>query len=368
MAGYRIISSDNHVIEPPDLWTTRIEGRFTDRAPRVVRIEGFDYWLCEGLRLVSMAGGAQAGRRFEGAEKLSRRDVHENVRPGGYIPDEYVKDMDIDSVDAGIIFPTVGLLLYGVPDGELLTAICHVYNDWIAEFCQAHPKRLNGIAMLNVDDIQSATRELERCAKLGLVGAMVTAYPPEDRPFSLPEYEPLWAAAEELGIPLALHSSTNRSLQQVAAHLTINFIVNLDYWVRMSLTSIIMGGVFERHPNLQLGAVEWELSWIPHFLDRIDYLYTQRSHEFAPHRFSEDMLPSDYFHRNLFASFQEDAIGIRLRDVIGVDCLLWGSDYPHQESTFPRSRKILEEVLASCTEEEKSKIAGGNAARVYGID
>ena len=114
--------------------------------------------------------------------------------------------------------------------------------------------------------------------------------------------------------------------------------------------------------------MEHELSWVPHFLERLDYTYSQRASGMSGHRFKEDLLPSDYFHRNVFLGFQEDALGIRLRDIIGVDNLQWGSDYPHQESTFPRSREILEEILADCTEEEKGKIAGGNHARVYNID
>ena len=114
--------------------------------------------------------------------------------------------------------------------------------------------------------------------------------------------------------------------------------------------------------------MEHELSWIPHFLDRLDYTYTQRTQNGVWYRYKEDMLPSDYFHRNVFLAFQEDALGIRDRDIIGVDNLLWGSDYPHSESTFPRSRQILEEILVECTEEEKSKITGENAARVYHLD
>ena len=111
-----------------------------------------------------------------------------------------------------------------------------------------------------------------------------------------------------------------------------------------------------------------ELSWVPHFLDRIDYSYTERPLKEAFYRFQEDMLPSNYFHRNVFVGFQEDALGIRLRDIIGVDNLLWGSDYPHVESTFPKTREILEEILADCTEEEKAKIVAGNATRIYHLE
>ena len=112
-----------------------------------------------------------------------------------------------------------------------------------------------------------------------------------------------------------------------------------------------------------------ELSWAPHFLDRLDYNYTQRFQDnLEGYRFKGDALPSDFFHSNVFLGFQEDALGIRDRHIIGVDQLQWGGDYPHEESTFPRSRQIIEEILADCTEEEKAKIAGGNAARVYNLN
>ena len=189
-----------------------------------------------------------------------------------------------------------------------------------------------------------------------------------------PEYEPLWATAEDLRIPLSLHIGTNRLGQgqrlQTQEEITPSFFCNVDHWVRMSLAHMIYSGVFERHPKLQMGSIEMELSWAPHFLDRLDYTYTQRppGEVYGWHRYKEDMLPSDYFHRNVFVAFQEDGLGIRDRQIIGVDNLMWGSDYPHFESTFPRSQEIIEEILAECTGEEKAKIVGGNAARVYHLD
>jgi len=373
MAGYRVISSDNHVMEPPDLWTDRIDAKFRDRAPLTVREEDGDGWYCDGLRITTGFGfgGSQTGRRFEEPEKLTAADLFENVRPGGYIPEEQVKDMDLDGVDVSILYPTLGLQLFKVPDSDLLNAIFKTYNDWLAEFCQASPKRLTGIAMINVDDVPVGVEELERCRKLGLVGAMITVYPPEDRRYDSPEYEPLWAAAQDLAMPLALHAATNRFGSGEGDRTSNNrfaVTINFDHYVRMSLTDMILTGVFERYPKLQIGAVEHELSWAPHFLDRIDYNYSQRARGVSGYRFKENMLPSDFFRRNVFLGFQEDALGIQLREIIGVDTLQWGSDYPHQESTFPRSREILEEILADCTEEEKAKIAGGNAARVYGLN
>ena len=311
--------------------------------------------------------------RFEAPEKLAiDSGTFDDVRLGGYIPEEHIKDMDIDGIDINIVYPTVGLLLFGVPDGELLTSVFATYNDWVSEFCNANLKRLRGIAMLNVDDIQQSVKELERCAKLGFCGAMITVYPPEERSYDLPEYEPLWAAAEDLQMPFGLHAGTNRAGpgQEFQNIETIRpaFVSNFDHWVRVSISHMIFTGVFERHPKLQIGSVEAELAWAPHFLDRIDYTYTQRPQEWSPYRFKEDRLPSDFFHSNVFLSFQEDELGIQLRHRIGVDNLLWGADYPHPESTFPRSLEIIEEILEDCTDEEKAKIAGGNSARVYNLN
>ena len=373
MANYRIISSDNHVMEPPDLWVSRIDEKYRDRAPHTVMEEDGEWWYCDGMKISTGFGfgGAQTGRRFESPEELTSGDVFENVRPGGYIPEEQIKDMDLDGIDVSILYPTLGLQLFKVPDSELLTAVFGTYNDWLGEFCQAAPKRLAGIAMINVDDVEVGVAELERCHKLGFIGGMITVYPPEDRRYDSPIYDPLWAAAQDLGMPLAMHAATNRFGSGEGDRASTNrfsVTVNFDHYVRMSLTDMIFCGVFERYPRLQMGAVEHEVSWAAHFLDRMDYNYTQRARGVSGYRFKNDMLPSDFFRRNVFLGFQEDGLGIQLRDIIGVDTLQWGSDYPHQESTFPRSREILEEILAECTLEERAKIAGGNAARVYNLN
>ncbi len=374
MSNFRIISSDNHVIEPAELWADKVDSKFRERAPHVVYSDqpggdvNGDWWFYDGYKVMSPTMGTLAGVRFEEPERINLKGKMEDVILGGYIPEEHVKDLDIDGVDVSILYPTVGLLLYSVPDSQLLTSILSTYNDWLAEFCKPFPKRLLGIAMLNVDDVPASIKEMERCKKMGLPGAMITVYPSEAHSYDKPEYEPLWAAAQDLDMPLSLHVGTNRpNPGQVIdfESATATQFSNNDHWVRMSIGNMIFSGVFERYPKLQIGAIENELSWIPHFLDRIDYNYTQRQSEVAPYRFKGDALPSDFFHSNVFVSFQEDALGIRDRDIIGVDQLMWASDYPHPESTFPRSREIIEQVLEDCTEEEKAKIVGLNAARVY---
>ena len=369
MGSYRVISSDDHLFEPPDLWTSRLGARFGDRVPRIVRLEtGGDWWFCDGFKGQPLSTGTMAGERFD-----VRRDTvtgtDENVRPGAYYPDARVEDMDLDGVDVSIIYPNAGFLLYGVPDTELLNAVFSTYNDWVAEYSRAYPDRLKGLGMINLDEVEWGVAELERCHKLGLAGALIPVQPPPGRGYNLPEYEALWATAQDLGMPLSLHTGTNRT--GAAAPLADpeffppEVITANDYAVRVSLTQLIFSGVFERYPKLHAGSVEFELAWAPHLIARMDYAYTQPAQRKNWHRFKEDMLPSDYFHRNVFLGFQEDALGIKLRHVIGVDNIQWGSDYPHEESTFPQSQAILDEILADCTEEEKAKISGGNAARVY---
>ena len=372
MTKNRVISSDNHVFEPSDLWTSRIDSKFRERAPHVVAMDdGGHWWVCDGIKSIGFAGASQVGRRFEEPEKLTNITSSEDVRPGGYIPEEHVKDMESDGVEVSLVYPTVSLVLYRtVTDTNLLTSIASAYNDWLAEFCKPLPSRLKGIAMLNVDDVGIGIKEMERCANMGLAGAMITVYPREEKAYDLPEYEPLWAAAQDLGLPLTLHSLTNRPGPGMATSFdTVSpaYVCNMDHWVRMSIARMIFSGVFERYPKLHVGSVEMELSWAPHFLDRLDYTYTQRPPTMLPYRYKEDMLPSDYFHRNVFLGFQEDGLGIRDREIIGVNNLLWGSDYPHPESTFPKSQEIIQQILAECTEEEKAKIVGGNAARIYNL-
>ena len=374
MSQYRVISSDNHIVEPPELWTSRIAAKYRDRCPRIERVDGGDVWIADGVAILSAASmGAQPGVRFEDPDQLVKDDVFEHVRLGAYIGEEAVKDMDIDGMDMGFLYPTTGLVLYfTVPDSRLFDALCGAYNDFVADFCTAAPSRLKGIAMLNVDDVATGVAELERCSKLGFSGAMIPVYPPEQMRYNSPEYDRLWAAAQDLEMPLSLHITTPRPqadrvwTEVLDKFVFANFLLtNGDYWVRVSLTDMILSGVFDRYPKLMVGSVEHELNWVPYFLERLDYSYDQRATGRFGYRLADGLRPSDVFHRNVFVDFQEDFQGIKNRDIIGVDNILWGSDYPHTESTWPRSRQFIEETMADCTEDEKAKMVGGNAARIY---
>jgi len=372
MTPAMILSSDSHVFEPPDLWTTRIDAAFRDRAPRMQRTDGADQLVVEADQVISGIGLiSNAGARFEAPETISGQGRFEDVPRGGYDPGQHLRDMEVDGVAGEVLYPSQGLFYFRVADTALMSAIFRAYNDWLAEFCKTDASRLKGIAMINLDDVQDGIRELERAARLGLGGAMITEYPLEHRRYDQPEYEPFWAAAQALGMPLSLHTATRRqgkirgagdkTLRDASSRATKAF------YPALSMCDLIFSGVFERYPRLTLAIVEFELAWAPHVLTSMDYTYRERHGE-AIYRFKGGMRPSDFFHRNIVLSFQEDVIGIRLRDAIGVDNMMWGSDYPHSESTFPRSREILKAILAGVPDDEQAKIVGGNTARVYRFD
>src|SRR5881296_1838796 len=286
-----ILSSDSHVFEPPDLWTTRIDAAFRDRAPRMQRIDGADQLVVEADQVISGIGLiSNANARFEAPETISAQGRFENVHRGGYDPDQHLSDMELDGVAGEVLYPSQGLFYFRVTDTPLMSAIFRAYNDWLADFCRTDRTRLKGIAMINLDDVQDGIRELERTARMGLAGAMITEYPLEHRRYDQPEYEPLWAAAEALDVPLSLHTATRRqgkirgagekTLRDASSRATKAF------YPALSMCDMIFSGVFERHPGLTLAIVEFELAWAPHVLSSMDYTYRERHGE-AIYRFKD---------------------------------------------------------------------------------
>ena len=372
MSTYKLISSDSHIIEPPDLWEKHIEPKFRDRAPFLAHEETTDQWYADGGKVkFGTFANAQPGVRWEHPELISVEGRYKDVLAGGLDPHAHVADMDLDGVAGGVLYPSMGLTLYCVPDDDLLTAIFRAYNDWLADFCSVYPKRLKGIAMLNMDDVDEGVKELERAANMGLGGAMMALLGKHEK-YDHPDYERLWAAAQDLDIPISLHTAclrvTEGSPFNQIHQSTPEDLTNHEYHARNAIAQIIFSGVFERYPKLKIGAIEFEILWAPYFMGRMDNTYRERTPGKEIKRFKGEAMPSDFFRNNVFISFQEDPLGIRLRSEVGVDNLLWGSDYPHSESTFPRSRQIVEEILEGVPEEEKAKIVGGNTARVYHFD
>ena len=372
MSNGLVISSDSHVFEPPDLWTKRIDAPFRDRAPRMKRVGDVDQLVVEGDQMISGIGLiSNAGARFEAPETISAQGRFDDVHVGGYDPEQHIKDMKIDGVSGEVLYPSQGLFYFKIVDSALMSAVFRTYNDWLAEFCATNPDQLKGIAMINLDDVGDGVRELERCAKLGLPGAMIAEYPLEERRYDNSEYEVFWAAAQDLDMPLSLHTATRREgrrrSQGAATVRDASSRSTKVFYPAASLCDMIFSGVFERYPGLKMAVVEFELSWVPYLVSSMDYTYVERNEE-ASYRFKNNLRPSDFFHSNVYLSFQEDDVGIRLRDIIGVDSMMWGSDYPHSESTFPKSMEILDRILDGVPQDERDKIVGTNVARLYNFD
>ena len=373
MERLKLISADSHVIEPGDLWTNYMAQEFKDRAPRVEREDDNDVFKCEGITLLPVGALSAAGRP---SDKVRAQGSYNNdVPPGSWDPHERVKEMVVDGVEAEVLYPSIALRMFGLSDRPFQLACFQAYNSWLADYCQAYPNRLKGIAMLNVDSVEDGVGELKRAKKLGLAGGMIPQRPVFGR-YDSPMYEPLWEASTDLDMPLAIHIGCSRWTpsegagavgQSRGAGAGLVEFTNQEYDMKDNIASIIYSGVFERHPTLKIGLVEYEVSWAPYLLYRMDRHYEERPAMFDETRFKGDMIPSDFFKRNVYLSFQEDPVGIQLREYVGVETLMWGSDYPHAESTFPKSREIVDRILEGVPEEEKILIAGENCAKMFNV-
>jgi len=378
MAEYKLISADSHIVEPPDMYAGRIAPKFRDRAPKMERRttptgREYDAWVINGMQVGTLGAVMQAGQRFEDPSQIDFLGVWEDVRKGGYDPHAMIKENEKDGVWGSCLQPSQGLFWYRVPDSELLSAICGAYNDWITDFCKPYPERLKGIGMLNVDDVDEACQELERCKQLGLVGVFIPVSPLPDKPYRHPVYERLWWTAQDADMPLLMHIATNRSgvpgceFTMNIGELTGAGRSTTDHWVRYSLSAMLFAGVFDRYPRLKVGSVEHETAWIPHWLKQMDFTYRERPVFTKGWKSREGMLPSDYWRRNMFVEFMEDDLGVEMRKHIGVENMLWGSDFPHAESTWPQSKQFLDRIFDGVPEEDRRKITSGNAAKLFGF-
>jgi len=382
MALGSVISADSHMFEPADLWVGRLDARFKDRAPRMEPIEGKPgvSLIAPGIRPFPIASLSAAGRSGE-ALKQHYGSGYEAARPSGWDPVERIKDQEIDGVCSEVLYTSPGMPLFALQDAELQHHCFKVYNEWLAEFCSHNPKRLIGIALIALNDIGAAVTELERCARAGLRGAMIWGFAPEGRPYSSKEYEPFWAAAQDLGMPVSLHVITagGGSSPSLGAHKyisqsekdtpgigTIGGYMFMTADVQQSLLVIVMSGVLERFPRLKLVSAENDTGWLPHFMYRLDHAY----HKYGKLSGIRDLelKPSDYLRRQLWATFQDDPTGTVTYQFFGADRYMWASDFPHTDSTWPHSQEVIRRDFAGVPEEVTRKIVCDNAAQLYGIE
>ncbi len=368
MAEYRVISGDSHFVEPASMWTDRIDPKFRDKAPHTINgykgREG-EFFVCENISPVQVAG-------FFGSGKSSE-ELPEHVKKGFEVapksvwnPAERLKEQDADGVSAEVLYTSMGMLLFGLDDADLRAACFRAFNNYAAEYCSHDPKRLIGLGTVTLEDIPAAVTELERIAKKGLRGTLIWGAPPEDKPYSLPDYDPFWAAAQDLNMPLSLHILTGRGGVRFSRRRVLFGYMKLPQEIQLTFADMITGGVLERFPRLKLVSAENDISWVPHFMYRLDHAYDRLRHFEG---LSLPMMPSEYMKRNVVATFQFESTNVNFtRQIYGAENIMWSSDYPHTDSPWPRSRQYIAEGFKDIPKADVQKIVGDNAAHLYGIN
>jgi predicted TIM-barrel fold metal-dependent hydrolase len=366
---YKIIDADAHMCELPNLWVERIDRQFRERAPRVVKDphgKKGSFFVCENLPPMRVSGAFAAGQTFD--KKFLEAGI-EDALPGGWDPAERLKDMERDGVEAAVLYTTFGFVLFQIEDAALQEACFRVYNDWLAEFCSYAPKQLAGLALIPLFDVERGRQELERCRKMGLRGALIWASPPETQPYSAAVYDPFWATAQDLEMPLSLHLATGRRKEsKIDESNMAEFWVNLvarPHEIQHSLLMLIFSGVLERFPRLKFVSAENDIAWVPHVLERADKYHRRLKQGY---NVALSLKPSEYFRRQLYATFIDDPMGLKTYQLTGsADNFMWSTDYPHQASTWPRSQEVLARDFQGLPEDDKRKIVRDNAAKLYGF-
>ncbi|MEJ2133086.1 MAG: amidohydrolase family protein, partial [Gammaproteobacteria bacterium] len=325
---YFMVSTDGHVQEPGDLWKTRIEKKYRERLPGVATDEkGRKFQKTEGFRPIRLRN-----IEFKGEDALRNG--------AGQTPEERLADLEADGVDCEILFPNKGLTIWATPDAEFSQAMC-------------------------------AILEIQRCAKLGFRGLALPCKPIWGAPdhaalnYNLPEFDPLWACIQDVDLPITFHVSTGRDPRTSRGNggAVINYAVHSLAPTMEPIANLCSSGVLERFPKLRFGSVEAGIGWVPWALWAMDEAY-RKHHMFV--RPKLEMLPSEYFRSNGFATFQEDKPGLDLaREHDLTDNFMWANDYPHHEGTWPHSAQAIERTMTALDDHERAKILGLNAARVF---
>ena len=358
---HELISADSHVNPPPTMWADYLPSAFRDLAPRVESTDEGDFQVFEGRRTPIVGIGAMAGKKPEDYSWNIRRLTDQ--RAGGFDPGERIVDMDADHLRAEVLYGGGPL---PCANEELRRASYGAYNDWLADFCAYAPDRLLGMAYIPVDCPESAIAEVKRCAARGLRGCVISRFPGEGEWYDA-EWDPFWRCLLDVGWPGGIHvGGTGRDRPQPSTDATgfMSDLLMSKFAMAEACTRIVLSGLLARYPELQIVSVEGQLGWLPFVNYYLDHLWEK--HRFWTRNQLEEP-PSFYFKRQVHATFMEDPVGLREREFIGVDNIMWSSDYPHSETTWPNSKKLTEEWMGGFPEEERRKILFENAERLYGL-
>jgi predicted TIM-barrel fold metal-dependent hydrolase len=365
--GMRVISADDHVNPPPTIYAERVPRDWRERMPQVVRRGEQDFLLFEGTEKPFVLLDGAAGLDAKNLTLLAKTKF--DGRRGGWESANRLEDMVFDGVDGQVLFGAGvgGGVSIRTLERPMQEVMIRAYNDWLTEHCSADPKRLVAVGELPVWDIEASIAEARRCSKMGMRGVAIPSIPafpdspPGDKPYHDPAYEPLWNVLEELDLPIHMHLGTRPLGRGLESLRMVNLSVNKAAMAE-PIAVFIFGGILQRHPKLKLVSVESGVGWMAFLVPWLDNVFGRhRYHTKSP--LTE--LPSFYFHRQVYGTFIEDEVGIRNRDIIGVDNIMWSSDYPHINSSWPESQASIQRHFKDCTPEETQKMVGGNAARLY---
>ena len=377
---YNRISADSHIDLPwlpNDLFTSNASAALKDRMPHVVDGPDGPHWTSKsGHSYGLLCGVGPSGAKLvpgqnHRVDRMAEVGLFDDYKKQGKRrptdPALRLKDAELDGVDAEVIFGILGAATR-LGDQEAAREMFRIYNDWLMNFCSYAPDRLIGLACLPYGNVDDAVKEVHRAAKIGLRGLELSCSW-DMAPMFHPMWEPLWQAVSEVNLPLHFHTFPSVSPEERAQ--TPKEVLRAAMFTRVSgfqlnLSNIIAGvigaGVLERYPNVRISFGESGIGWIPYVLDRMDFEWEDRFRDL-----NLKMKPSDYWKRQCKATFQFDRIGAKLIDDLGIETLMWGSDYPHTDGVWPESSKFIAEQFVEVSPDAVRKITCENAGKFYGL-
>jgi predicted TIM-barrel fold metal-dependent hydrolase len=373
--GIKLISADNHINEPRDLFINRFPAHLKDKAPRVMPgADGGDGWSFTGAPpkrtygLEAMAGFDRSDYRISGLK-------YEQLRPGNYDGAEHLKDMDIDGIYASVTYPAASMQLYTHPDKEVAAAGFVAFNDWVLdEFQAADRKRLCGLGLVPTElGIDFAVAEIERCVKKGARAMLIPGMPAI--PYNHPtHYEALWRVANDNNITLCFHRNHGGPQDKTdwdfldQDKVSIGGIVTRYFSAVRPFSYLIFGGVFDRYPNLKLVGAEVDCGWVPFWVQTMEHHWAVQKSWFPVKLQSP---PTEFVGRNVFTTNVDDYVGYDLIKTGLFPYLsgmtMFSSDYPHSATIWPDSRKVAAKMVNGMKPEDARKALCDNAVRVFGF-
>ena len=334
-----IISADGHVCEPPNCYVDYIDPKYRDDAPRVVeQDDGTEAFVVPGMKKpigLGFIDGAGFGvrERLDRAKKIRFADIREAAYSGA----ARVPFMDKDGLAAEIIYASVGMGLCMHKDALYKDACMQAYNRWLQSMCAEAPDRVFGLAQTAVLSVDSAIEDFRRAREMGMVGMMMPGDPLHED-YDHPDYAALWECATDLDMPVCFHILTSRagSLHIKPRGHAMNNFLGIIRAVQDIVGLMVLGGVFERHPKLKLVVAESDVGWLPHYMYRMDHAARIHAEDGIIDGLSK--LPSEYVRSNIWATFQDDETAYQSLHMIDYQHLLWASDFPHTDSTWPKSK------------------------------